>query len=85
MFSGVMILMKGKLESRAMEAASAVFPHPESPVRERERDYVAALLRASAFARFAKLCAQHAEHYGIRVAPREARANGIIQHRSPDT
>ena len=31
MFSGVRILMKGKLESRAMDAASAVLPHPGSP------------------------------------------------------
>ena len=37
-FSGVMILTKGKLESLASDAASAVLPHPESPERERERD-----------------------------------------------
>lgn len=31
MFSGVRILMKGKLESRARDAANAVFPQPASP------------------------------------------------------
>ena len=37
MFSGVRILMKGKAESLARYAASAVFPHPVSPGREGER------------------------------------------------